>query len=123
MNVKGRTTGLMAIQQVTKHGITHPFGDHRTVKQAFPSAIPSEQSDPFLMCDYFDMKETKGKAKHEDDFPVGWHPHQGMDIASYLKKGMAAMPYFADGGVPGRRREGGDAGAEGHDRHPEGVGH
>lgn len=87
MNVKGRTTGLMAIQQVTKHGITHPFGDHRTVKQAFPSAIPEVQSDPFLMCDYFDMPESKGKAKNEDDFPVGWHPHRGMDIASYLKKG------------------------------------
>jgi len=88
MNVKAaKSTGLMAIQQVSKHGVTHPFGDHRTVKQAFPSAIPSVYSDPFLMCDYFDMTETKGKAKHEDDFPVGWHPHRGMDIASYLKKG------------------------------------
>jgi len=86
MNVKGRTTGLMAIRHVTKHGITHPFGDHRTVKQAFPSAIPAAQSDPFLMCDYFDMPSS-GKAKHEDDFPVGWHPHRGMDIASYIKKG------------------------------------
>jgi len=76
----------MAIRQVAKHGITHPFGDHRAVKQAFPSAIPAVQSDPFLMCDYFDMP-SQGKAKHEDDFPVGWHPHRGMDIASYLKKG------------------------------------
>lgn len=87
MNVKTRATGLMAIKKIAKHGITHPFGDHRSVQQAFPSAIPSVESDPFLMCDYFDMPESKGKAEHEDDFPIGWHPHRGMDIASYLKKG------------------------------------
>jgi len=75
----------MAIKQITNHGITHPFGDHRTVKQAFPSGISEVYSDPFLMCDYFDMPEAK--AKHEDDFPIGWHPHRGMDIASYIKKG------------------------------------
>jgi len=68
-------------------GITHPFGDHRSVNQAFPSAIPSVESDPFLMCDYFNMPESKGRADHEDDFPIGWHPHRGFDIASYLKKG------------------------------------
>lgn len=86
MNVK--RTGLMAIKQITKHGTTHPFGDHRTVKQAFPSGISEVYSDPFLMCDYFDMPESKGPAVHEDDFPIGWHPHRGMDIASYLKKGL-----------------------------------
>mmetsp|Transcript_14776 Transcript_14776/g.30567 ORF Transcript_14776/g.30567 Transcript_14776/m.30567 type:complete len:285 (-) Transcript_14776:80-934(-) len=40
------------------------------------------------MCDYFDMPESKGNARHEDDFPIGWHPHRGMDIASYLKSGL-----------------------------------
>jgi redox-sensitive bicupin YhaK (pirin superfamily) len=39
------------------------------------------------MCDYFDMPESKGPAEHEDDFPVGWHPHRGFDIASYLRSG------------------------------------
>ena len=78
----------MPIKTVAEQGITHPFGDHRSVKQAFPSAIPSEQSDPFLMCDYFDVVETEGKAKHEDDFPVNWHPHRGMDIATYIRTGM-----------------------------------
>jgi len=87
MNVKARTTGLMAIKRIANHGITHPFGDHRSVQQAFPSGIPSKESDPFLMCDYFDMPESQGKATHDDDFPIGWHPHRGMDIASYLKKG------------------------------------
>ena len=87
MNVKGRATGVMAIKKIANHGITHPFGDHRSVNQAFPSGIPSKESDPFLMCDYFDMPESQGKARHADDFPIGWHPHRGMDIASYLKSG------------------------------------
>jgi len=78
----------MPIKKIAAQGITHPFGDHRTVNQAFPSAIPSEQSDPFLMCDYFDLVESRGKAKDEDDFPVNWHPHRGMDIASYLRTGQ-----------------------------------
>lgn len=81
-------TAFMKIKKISKEGITHPFGDHRSVKQAFPSGIPSKESDPFLMCDYFDMKETKGKAEHEDDFPIGWHPHRGFDIATYLKTGV-----------------------------------
>lgn len=78
----------MPITTITSQGITHPFGDHRSVKQAFPSAIPSHQSDPFLMCDYFDMVESTGKAKHEDDYPVNWHPHRGFDIATYIRTGV-----------------------------------
>lgn len=78
----------MAIQKISNEGITHPFGDHRSVKQAFPAGISSKESDPFLMCDYFGMKEQTGKARHEDDFPIGWHPHRGFDIASYLKTGV-----------------------------------
>jgi quercetin 2,3-dioxygenase len=81
------STMLMGIKRIVQQGVTHPFGDHRTVSQAFPSAIPSEQSDPFLMCDYFNMRETTGPAKHEDDFPIEWHPHRGFDICSFLKSG------------------------------------
>mmetsp|Transcript_36857 Transcript_36857/g.77809 ORF Transcript_36857/g.77809 Transcript_36857/m.77809 type:complete len:320 (-) Transcript_36857:178-1137(-) len=80
-------SSLMKINRIAKQGITHPFGDSRTVSQAFPNPIPSELSDPFLMCDYFESTESKGKAAHPDDFPVGWHPHRGMDIASYLRTG------------------------------------
>jgi redox-sensitive bicupin YhaK (pirin superfamily) len=79
---------LMGIKNIVKEGITRPFGDARTVKQAFPAAINSHESDPFLMCDYFDVTESKGKAQHDDDFPVDWHPHRGFDIASYLKTGI-----------------------------------
>jgi hypothetical protein len=79
---------LMDIKRITKHGITYPFGDDRSVFQAFPAGIPSKESDPFLMCDYFNMIESNGKAKNDDDFPIGWHPHRGFDIASYLKTGI-----------------------------------
>lgn len=81
-------TSLLGIKLIRKQGITHPFGDHRSVKQAFPAGISSKLSDPFLMCDYFDMEETTGPASDPDDFPVGWHPHRGFDIASYLKSGL-----------------------------------
>jgi quercetin 2,3-dioxygenase len=81
------STMLMNVKRVVQQGITHPFGDNRTVKQAFPAAIPSKESDPFLMCDYFDAVEKEGPAKNEDSFPVDWHPHAGFDIASYLLSG------------------------------------
>ena len=79
-------SSLMHVQRVLRAGKTHPFGDERTVNQAFPSAIPAEQADPFLMCDHFELVSA-GLAKHEDDFPVAWHPHRGFDILSYLKSG------------------------------------
>jgi redox-sensitive bicupin YhaK (pirin superfamily) len=78
--------GLMEILQVAEQGLTHPFGDERTVQQAFPAGIDSTAADPFLMCDYFNMKEEKGTAD-VDEFPVDWHPHRGFDICSYLKSG------------------------------------
>lgn len=77
----------MPIQKIATHGVTHPFGDHRSVHQAFPAAIDTVDADPFLMCDYFNMIEQNGPAKHADDFPVNWHPHRGFDICSYLRSG------------------------------------
>jgi len=62
----------MKIRRISKAGISHLFGDDRAVTQAFPSGLSTEESDPFLMCDYFcatDMDET---AKDEDDFPINW---------------------------------------------------
>ena len=87
-NPKSHSTMSMPIKAIADQGITHPFGDHRSVKQAFPAAIPSEHSDPFLMCDYFDMVETTGRARHDDEFPIAWHPHRGMDIATYIRTGV-----------------------------------
>jgi redox-sensitive bicupin YhaK (pirin superfamily) len=55
--------------------------------QAFPSAFSSEESDPFLMCDHYGPTISKGAITDPDDFPIGWHPHRGMDICSYLVTG------------------------------------
>ncbi|CAB9519806.1 Pirin-like protein [Seminavis robusta] len=78
--------GLMDILRIAQEGITHPFGDERSVKQAFPAGIDTTAADPFLMCDYFHSKEDKGLAD-VDEFPVDWHPHRGFDICSYLRSG------------------------------------
>lgn len=68
---------------------THPTGDPKfSVMQPFPSTFPPEESDPFLMCDEIGPIVSKGKRDDPDDFPVGWHPHLGMDIVSYLKRGV-----------------------------------
>jgi hypothetical protein len=39
------TTMLMSIKKISKQGTTHPFGDHRTVKQAFPAGIKTADSE------------------------------------------------------------------------------
>jgi redox-sensitive bicupin YhaK (pirin superfamily) len=80
---------LMRILRLSQAGVSHPFGDARTVQQAFPaSGVNKLESDPFLMCDYFDMVEKNGISNDPDDFPIDWHPHRGFDIASYLKSGV-----------------------------------
>eukprot|EP00607_Mallomonas_marina_P010072 CAMPEP_0182418298 /NCGR_PEP_ID=MMETSP1167-20130531/2768_1 /TAXON_ID=2988 /ORGANISM="Mallomonas Sp, Strain CCMP3275" /LENGTH=310 /DNA_ID=CAMNT_0024592443 /DNA_START=182 /DNA_END=1114 /DNA_ORIENTATION=- len=67
---------------------TFPTGNPNfAVKQAFPSAISAEDADPFLMCDHFGPTISKGKETNPDVFPVGWHPHRGMDILTYLVEG------------------------------------
>ena len=76
----------MRILSIAPAGITHPFGDERTVMQAFPAGVSTEDADPFLMCDRYARVST-GVAKH-DDFPVDWHPHRGMDILTYMKSGV-----------------------------------
>ncbi|KAL3910761.1 MAG: hypothetical protein SGARI_001966 [Bacillariaceae sp.] len=72
----------MKILEVARQGLTRPFGDERTVKQA----IDTKTADPFLMCDYLNMKTDEGPSS-EDHFPVDWHPHRGFDICSYLRSG------------------------------------
>jgi redox-sensitive bicupin YhaK (pirin superfamily) len=78
---------MMKCLRVASEGLTRPFGDERTVKQAFPTGVPSSESDPFLMCDFFSMP-SDGASVDPDHFPVNWHPHRGMDILSYLKTGI-----------------------------------
>ena len=77
----------MPIIRVASAGRVHPFGDERTVSQAFPSAVTEHEADPFLMCDFFDMP-SEGVVSHPDSFPIDWHPHRGMDILTYLIAGV-----------------------------------
>mmetsp|Transcript_49663 Transcript_49663/g.121248 ORF Transcript_49663/g.121248 Transcript_49663/m.121248 type:complete len:318 (+) Transcript_49663:138-1091(+) len=79
--------GFMRISRVVAAGIAHPFGDERSVTQAFPNPIKAQDADPFLMCDYFNMP-SDGVARDEDHFPIDWHPHRGMDILSYFRTGV-----------------------------------
>lgn len=72
--------------EVRRAGIAHPFGDDRSVQQPWPSAFTAEETDPFLMCDDYTF-EAEGVAQHEDEFPVDWHPHRGIDVVSYIKRG------------------------------------
>jgi len=54
-----------------------------------PGAVPEAESDPFLMCDEFGPTPSKGAHGDDSDegFDVGWHPHHGMDILSYMVEG------------------------------------
>lgn len=81
-------SALMQVRRIAEAGVTHPFGDARTVQQAFPSGVSEHEADPFLMCDYFNSVNKDEANDDPDHFPVGWHPHRGFDIASYLKSGV-----------------------------------
>ena len=92
------TTMMMPIKRIANSRIAHPFGDTREVSQAMGPMMfdgdgddkgitAEEDTDPFLMCDYFNSTEMDDLAKDDDDFPIGWHPHRGFDIATYLVNG------------------------------------
>ena len=81
--------------------------------QAFPAAISAEEADPFLMCDHFGPTVSEGNFENKkfwilfiksstvilslgietdpDKFPVGWHPHRGMDILTYMVEGFTSL--------------------------------
>lgn len=68
--------------------ITYPTGNKSfAVLQAFPAGFTAEEADPFLMCDEFGPSKSTGVITDPDQFPVGWHPHRGMDIMTYLVQG------------------------------------
>lgn len=77
----------MSVASIRKAKVAHPTGDPKfEVMQPFPSAFAAEETDPFLMCDFYDLI-SKGVETDPDKFPVDWHPHRGMDILSYLISG------------------------------------
>lgn len=68
--------------------VTYPSGDPSfSVMQAFPSGFTAQESDPFLMCDDFGPKLSTGAITSDDEFPLGWHPHRGQDILTYITRG------------------------------------
>lgn len=80
---------MMKIIAVRNAKKAFPTGDPKfAVMQAFPGEFSTQETDPFLMCDFFGPSVSKGLAKNEDDFEIGWHPHRGMDICTYLKEGV-----------------------------------
>ena len=79
----------MRILAIRSAEIAHPTGDPNfAVNQAFPRPFTAEESDPFLMCDVFGPTVSKGIETNPDKFPVGWHPHRGMDLLTYLTEGV-----------------------------------
>ena len=77
----------MRVLAVRKGKITYPTGDKSfAVMQAFPAAVSVEEADPFLMSDHFGPTQSPGLSP-PDSYPVGWHPHAGMDICTYLIRG------------------------------------
>jgi redox-sensitive bicupin YhaK (pirin superfamily) len=79
---------LMRVLAVKSAKKVFPTGDPKfAVMQAFPAEFTTDEIDPFLMCDYFGPSKSK-PSQDPDKFPVGWHPHRGMDICTYLKEGV-----------------------------------
>lgn len=79
----------MKCKDVKSGEIVHPTGNPNfSVIQPFPAAFTAEQVDPFLMCDEFGPLLSSGAITDPDEFPVGWHPHRGMDLLSYLTQGV-----------------------------------
>ncbi len=83
------TQGLLRVLGVRTAKVTYPTGNPNfAVKQSFPAGFDETESDPFLMCDYFGPSRSNGIEQDPDRFQVGWHPHRGMDICTYLKEGI-----------------------------------
>lgn len=45
------------------------------------------QAPRATQCDFFGPSKSKGRETDPDAFEVGWHPHRGMDICTYLIEG------------------------------------
>lgn len=81
---------MMPVRYIRDAKTAHPTGDPSfEVKQCMPAAVPEDEADPFLMCDEFGPTLSKGAHGNDSDqgFDVGWHPHHGMDILSYIVEG------------------------------------
>ena len=80
---------MMKVVQTLMAQKAFPTGDPSfAVMQAWPGPFRTEAStDPFLMLDHFGPTKSKGVISDPDKFLVGWHPHRGMDICTYMRDG------------------------------------
>jgi quercetin 2,3-dioxygenase len=56
------------------------------VLRAFPPAVSTAESSPFLFVDLFETV-SNGEISDVDTFPMPWHPHYGHDVVTYLTSG------------------------------------
>lgn len=126
---KGEMQKLKVVD-IKKSQVDHPTGDPKfSVLEAFPSPFKRvEEVDPFLICHEWG-KSTKqmgvaaidpGKPKEKQKKHVGWHPHRGFDIVSYVKEGrgshadsMGNVAIVKPGGIQWMRTASGVEHAEG----------
>jgi quercetin 2,3-dioxygenase len=57
------------------------------VLRAFPPAVSTAESSPFLFVDLFGPTVSDGEIDDVDTFPMPWHPHCGHDVLTYLISG------------------------------------
>jgi hypothetical protein len=79
---------MLPVLKQTVARVTYPTGNKAfSVFQAFPAGVSAEEADPFLMCDHFGPTVSQGKVDDPDSFPVGWHPHRGQSLLTYMSRG------------------------------------
>lgn len=82
-------SSFMRVIALRQASLTYPTGRKTfSVMQAFPAGLTAEEADPFLMLDFFGPTKSAGVRAHADDYQVGWHPHRGMDIVTYIREGI-----------------------------------
>ena len=129
---------LLRVASVAPSSINHPTGDPNfAVLESFPSNLPYDLTSPFLLSHEWGEATKSPLAKHAPDpgpppagpgnRHVGWHPHRGFDILSYIKQGrgshadsMGNVAIVRPGGVQWMRTGSGVEHAEGGGN-PEGA--
>ena len=95
------TTPKLEVSRIANATISYPTGDPSfSVMQPFPNGIPAEEASPFLMCDEWGeispekvlgvVAKDPGPPATQGGRHVGWHPHRGQDLISYIKEGRGS---------------------------------
>ena len=120
----------LKVADIKTSKVDYPTGDKKfSVLEAFPSPFDAvEEVDPFLICHEWGTSKKimgmraidPGKPKEKQKKHVGWHPHRGFDIVSYVKEGrgshadsMGNVAIVRSGGIQWMRTASGIEHAEG----------